>query len=123
MKIKMKKPFLIMLVTGPVFAAPLPGHPTVEQAAETMSLPRNSNLDHLPNHAKVLQSIQSNDYVYIEVQNEGGQFWLAAPAEEFQPGDAVRYSNGTLMQDFYSKKHQRTFDAVWFVSKVEVISE
>jgi hypothetical protein len=98
-------------------------HPTVEQAAETMRLPRNPNLEHLPNRAMVLQSILSNDYVYIEVQNEEGQFWLAAPAEELNKGENIRYSNGTLMHDFYSKKHQRTFDAVWFVSRVEVISK
>ena len=115
--------FMMLLMTGAVVAAPPPGHPTVAQAAETMSLPRNPNLDHLPNRAKVLQSIQSNDYVYIEVTNEKGQFWLAAPAEELKAGDKIRYSNGTLMQNFYSKKHQRTFDAVWFVSKVEVINE
>ena len=119
------KMFLLamLLLSGFAVAAPPPGHPSVEQAAEAMSLPRNPNLDHLPNQATVLQSIQSNDYVYIEVKNEGGQFWLAAPAEEFQKGDVIRYSNGTLMQNFYSKKHQRTFDAVWFVSKVEVINK
>ncbi len=115
--------FVTLLLSGFAFAAPPQGHPSVEQAAETMSLPRNPNLDHLPNQATVVQSIQSNDYVYIEVKNDGGQLWLAAPAEEYQPGDAVRYSNGTLMQNFYSKKHQRTFDAVWFVSKVEVINK
>ncbi len=115
--------FVTLLLSGFAVAAPPPGHPTVEQAAETMQLPRNPDLDHLPNRATVLQSILSNDYVYIEVLNEGGQFWLAAPADEFQKGDAIRYSNGTLMQNFFSKKHQRTFDAVWFVSKVEVINE
>lgn len=112
----------LLLATGAV-AAPPPGHPTVEQAAETMQLPRNPNLDHLPNRATVLQSIPSNDYVYIEVKNEEGRFWLAAPAEELKPGERIRFSNGTLMQNFYSKKHKRTFDAVWFVSRVEVINE
>lgn len=112
----------LILFSAPVLAAPPPGHPSVAQAAETMRLPRNPNLDQLPNRATVVQSIRSNEYVYIEVKNEGGQFWLAAPAEEYQPGDAVRYSNGTLMQNFYSKKHQRSFDAVWFVSKVEGIN-
>ncbi len=120
----MKKFFFIMsLFVSAAFAAPPPGHPSVEQAAEAMQLPRNPNLDHLPNRATVLQSIPSNDYVYIEVKNEEGQFWLAAPAEELKQGAQIRYSNGTLMQNFYSKKHQRTFDAVWFVSKVEVISK
>ena len=119
----MKRLMLMMLwLAGSAVAAPPPGHPTVEQAAQAMSLPRNPNLDHLPNRATVIQSIQSNEYVYIEVRNKGGQFWLAAPAGEFSPGDAIRYSNGTLMQNFFSKKHQRTFDAVWFVSKAEVIN-
>ena len=114
---------IMLLIASSAVAAPPPGHPSVEQAARAMSLPRNPNLDHLPNTATVLQSIQSNDYVYIEVKNDEGQFWLAAPADEFKPGDAIRYSNGTLMQNFYSKKHQRTFDAVWFVSKAEVINK
>ncbi len=96
---------LMLLLAGSAVAAAPPGHPTVEQAAESMSLPRNPNLDHLPNRATVLQSIQSNEYVYIEVKNDGGEFWLAAPAGEFTQGDAIRYSNGTLMRNFFSKKH------------------
>lgn len=115
--------FTMWLLTGVAVAAPPAGHPTVEQAAETMHLPRNPNLDHLPNRAQVLQSILSNDYVYIEVKNEEGQFWLAAPAEELNQGDDIRYSNGTLMRNFYSKKQQRNFEAVWFVSRVEVIKK
>lgn len=113
----------LLLLASSAIALPPPGHPTVEQAAQAMQLPRNPNLDHLPNRATVLQSISSNDYVYIEVQNGDGRFWLAAPSEALQQGDIIRFSNGTLMRDFYSKKQQRTFDAVWFVSRVEVISE
>ncbi len=120
----MKKIIVTMLlVSATAVAAPPAGHPTVEEAADTMQLPRNPNLDHLPNSATVLQAIPSNDYVYVEVENADGQFWLAAPATELAPGQAVRFSNGTLMQNFYSKRHNRTFEAVWFVSRVEPIAE
>jgi hypothetical protein len=114
---------LLWLCSAVAVAAPPPGHPSVEQAAQVMQLPRNPNLDQLPNRATVLQSIPSNDYVYIEVRNEQGQFWLAAPRMVLQVGDKVRFSNGTLMRNFYSKKQQRSFDAVWFVSRVEVMGE
>lgn len=114
---------LLWLCSAAAVAAPPPGHPTVEQAAEVMQLPRNPNLDQLPNRATVLQSIPSNDYVYIEARNGEGQFWLAAPRIELNNGDVIHYSNGTLMRNFYSKKQQRSFDAVWFVSRVEVTDE
>ena len=120
----MKKLIWSMLLASSVaLAGPPPGHPTVEAVADAMQLPRNPNLDHLPNTATVVQAIPSNDYVYVEVKNAEGQFWLAAPATALEPGQPVRFSNGTLMQDFYSKRHNRTFDAVWFVSRVEAIAE
>lgn len=110
-----------MGLSAAVMAAPPSGHPTVEQANQALKLPPSeADLNH---EGKVLQSIPSNEYVYIEVKSEGRNRWLAAPATELKTGDTVRFPNGTVMSNFYSKRLQRTFDEVLFVGRIKVVGK
>lgn len=102
-----------------VMAAPPAGHPTVEQAGQALKLPpTEAELNH---QGKVVQSIPSNEYVYIEVKSEGHNRWLAAPATELKKGDLIRFPDGTVMSNFYSKRLNRTFDEVVFVGRIKVV--
>jgi len=102
-------------------AAPPPGHPTVEQAGQALKLPpTEAELNH---EGKVLQTIPSNEYVYVEVKSEGRNRWLAAPATQLKVGETIRFPNGTVMSNFYSKRLQRTFDEVLFVGRIKVVDK
>lgn len=106
---------------APALAAPPASHPTVEQAGQALKLPpTEAELTHL---GKVVQTIPSNEYVYIEVTGEGRKRWLAAPATPLKAGDSIRYPNGTVMSNFYSKRLQRTFEEVLFVGRIKVVAE
>lgn len=104
-----------------VMAAPPSGHPTVEQTNKALKLPpTEAELNH---EGKVLQVIPSNDYVYIEAKSEGLNLWLAAPATEVKKGDTIRFPNGTVMSNFFSKRLQRTFDEILFVGRIKVVKK
>ncbi len=110
--------FASLTLCGAALAEPPPGHPSVDQAQQAMELPDNEPLTY---RGQVLQVIPSNDYTYLEVSTgEGKKLWLAAPRTEVAPQAWIRYGNGTVMHNFFSRKHQRTFDEVMFVERIAV---
>ncbi|HJW27511.1 MAG TPA: hypothetical protein VJ576_21645 [Rhodocyclaceae bacterium] len=96
-------------------AAPPSGHPSPAQAMQMMQ----KEPVELTRTGKVLSHIDSNEYTYVEVSEKGNTLWLAAPRTELKDGDTVRFPDGVVMRDFYSKLLQRTFPAVMFVESVE----
>ncbi len=52
---------------------------------------------------------QVASYTYLLVKEKGPEYWLAVPSMEAQPGEKYKYQGGMVMQDFYSKDLDRTF--------------
>ena len=76
-----------------------------------------------PAHAgdgTVVNTAQTEIYTYVEVEKDGRKMWLAAPRQEVKPGDTVRFDDGMMMTNFYSKALQRTFPSIMFVQQVVV---
>lgn len=96
-------------------AAPPPSHPS---PAEAMKLMQKEPVE-LTRTGKVLSHIDSNEYTYVEVSEKGNTLWLAAPRTTLKDGDTVRYPDGVVMRDFYSKLLKRSFPAVMFIESVE----
>ncbi len=71
-------------------------------------------------HAGVItQALDGGMYIYLEVDTGAGREWLAAANMALRTGERVRYSEGIMMRDFFSKHLQRRFDAIRFVGKLE----
>ena len=70
------------------------------------------------NLGRVINAEHSGPYSYLEVQVNGGSFWLAASRSDVAPGDVVRWGDGAVMQNFHSKALGRTFEQIVFVSQV-----
>ncbi len=101
-----------------VQAEPPAGHPSVGQAHDHLQMPASG----LTHQGRVLQAIPSNDYVYLEVSNkEGGRHWLAAPRAAVPLQSYIRYGDGVVMKNFFSRKHKRTFDALMFVDRIQLL--
>ena len=111
------------LASVSVMAAPPPGHPSPEQARDMLMPERPPAPSELPNKGKVLSSIDANDFTYIEVDRAGSKVWIAAPKMALKPGSTIRYEDGSVMSDFYSKLLKRTFPSVMFVGQVAVVAE
>lgn len=114
--------FSFLLAALPLRAEPPPGHPSAGQAGEMLGLPGKEAPR--PYSGRVFQSINANQFTYIEIGTDGqaGRRWLAAPRLDLQPGATIRYGDGRLLAPFYSRKLERSFDAVTFVGPVEIIA-
>ena len=108
-----------LAAAGGVVAAPPPGHPSPDDAMRMMRPPGNAQHASLTRSGRVLQHMDANQYTYIEVDEDGHHTWLAAPRTPIVDGSRIRFPDGVVMRDFYSKLLKRTFEAAIFVRAVE----
>lgn len=95
-------------------------HPTVAEAEEMLDI--QAAAGQLGNEGKVVSTIPSNAYTYVEVDIGGQTEWLAVPRTELKNGATIRYGEGAVMTNFYSKKLDREFPKVLFLGGVQVIN-
>ena len=69
---------------------------------------------------KVLETMDSAGYTYIQVDTGSEKFWAAAPQLAVKVGDDVVVPEGMPMPDYHSKTLDRTFDMVYFVPSIVV---
>jgi hypothetical protein len=105
------------IASSTAFAAPPAGHPTPTAAAGMMGLPAVSD-NELTRRGKVVQTIDANEYTYIEVSQGKDTLWLAAPLIKLKKNENIRFDDGAVMVNFYSKLLKRTFPSVMFVNRV-----
>ena len=84
---------------------------------------RSEQPDMLPNYGIVRQIIHTKLYSYIEVEQDNGEQWLAAPRTELQVNDRIRFSRGLTMTNFHSRILQRDFPSIIFVERLEKVSD
>ena len=105
----------------PVGAAPPPGHPSPAQAREMLMPDKPAQAADLPNAGKVVSAMDANEFTYIEVDRGNNHIeWIAAQKMPIKAGSTIRYEEGAVMSNFYSKLLKRTFPSVMFVNDVSV---
>jgi hypothetical protein len=77
----------------------------------------------LPYKGKVLSTIDTGQYTYIEVLQDKKTLWLAAPTIALKKDAMIRFDDGAEMNNFYSKTLKRSFPSVRFVSGVMLSKE
>ncbi|MDR3440205.1 hypothetical protein [Telmatospirillum sp.] len=103
---------LAQMPTGQSPMGQLPsGHPPIGQTAPAAATHTGT----------VLETIPASSYVYIHVNGDAGDQWLAAPAIELKNGSTIRWPEGMLMANYHSKTLDRTFEKVFFIGGVEVV--
>ncbi len=65
-----------------------------------------------------LEKINTSQYTYLLVNENGVETWLAFPLAEVKIGETYYYVNEMLMNNFVSKELGRTFEKVYFISEV-----
>ncbi len=68
--------------------------------------------------ASVLEVIDVGSYVYLRLEEP--DTWIATSPLEVAVGDLISFSNPAEMRNFYSKKLDRTFESILFVTKVSI---
>lgn len=69
---------------------------------------------------KVLETMNSAGYTYVQVDTGSQQVWAAAPEFQVKVGDPVIVPEGMPMANYTSPSLNRTFDVVYFVPSVMV---
>jgi hypothetical protein len=104
--------FASLAVSSGARAEPPPNHPSADEAARHMNLPRN--VEGLRYRGHVLEAFDSTNYTYIRAATEQGEIWLAA-------GSDIRFGDGRQVRDFFSRKHHRLFETLTFIDRVELV--
>ncbi len=108
---------------GLASAAPPAGHPDPGVAGDVLGVPGDVPDAGLARSGIVLRALDSNAYTYIEVLAGPDRHWLAAPRTALVPGQVIRYAEGTMMRDFYSRKLGITFPTIMFVRRILVVGQ
>jgi len=96
-------------VTAP--AATTPG--TDPHAASTTIIPAG-----VGHKASVLEVLQAGEYSYIQVQENGKQFWVATVQAKASKGDVIEFADSPLFPSFQSKALNRTFENLMMVDGI-----
>jgi starvation-inducible outer membrane lipoprotein len=63
----------------------------------------------------VKEVLQTNNYTYINVEEDDKTYWIAVVTLEAKPGDLLYYSKSMEMSNFKSRELDRTFATILFV--------
>lgn len=68
----------------------------------------------------VVETVTGGGYTYVNVDEQGNRFWVAAPQTTVDNGAQVSFAEQIWMVNFKSKALNRSFDKILFVSGIEV---
>ena len=80
------------------------------------------NAESMSHSGIVLETIDATNYTYINIDEGGNKYWIAAPHMSVDKGARVNFTEQLEMTDFTSKTLDRTFDRLKFVGKVHIES-
>lgn len=72
---------------------------------------------------EVIEVIQTNNYTYLNVEENDAEKWLAVSKMEAKEGDIYYYTGGFEMKNFESKELGRTFESIYFLESVSSTPE
>ena len=87
-----------------------PSHPKIDLPAQSTTHQKTVALS-----GKVLQTMNSGGYSYINLQKKDGEkIWVAVKETRVAVGDQMSFLEGLVMKDFKSVTLKRTFDSIIF---------
>lgn len=71
----------------------------------------------------VLETTDAGGYTYVRLECGDKEVWAAGPQTALEVGDEVSLDQSMVMESFFSKSLNRTFDSILFVTSFEVAGE
>jgi hypothetical protein len=79
-------------------------------------VPTAQNLANPATHeVKVSEVVQTSNYTYLKVSDNGAENWIAVTSQEAAVGETYYYEQALEMKNFKSKELDRTFETIYFV--------
>lgn len=95
----------------------MPAQPDQQAAAPASEQPEMS-----PSFTEtVLETMNAGQYTYVRVEKDGKSLWVAGPVFSVKVGDEVAVYNEMIMNNFYSKTLDRTFEEIFFSPTIYVV--
>lgn len=70
-------------------------------------------------HQVVLKEVlPARNYIYLLVEENNEEFWIATVKREVTIGNSYLFSNGLVQTNFQSKEHNRVFETITLVSNL-----
>ena len=63
---------------------------------------------------KVVDTMDSGGYTYVQLENAGKKTWVAVPQTKVTKGKTMTFSPGMEMKNFESKTLKKKFDSIIF---------
>jgi hypothetical protein len=100
---------LIMSVNGTYAGSQKPAAELPQMNQDMKSQQDMSSLS-----GKVVESMDSGGYTYINIENAGKKTWVAVPNMKVTVGQDISFQPGMVMSNFQSKTLNRTFETIVF---------
>lgn len=71
----------------------------------------------------VKEMIDGGGYVYLNVDEDGNNYWMAIATMPIEVGNTYYYNGGMVMKDFVSKHLDKTFEFITFAEGVRATEE
>jgi hypothetical protein len=82
-----------------------------------------NNLQSNTRSGEVIDKIDSGNYSYLQLKENGKIYWIAVPTMKIDNGEKLYFSQYMEMQDFRSESLDRTFESLLFVSDANKIAD
>ncbi|MBP8792839.1 MAG: hypothetical protein KBE41_12260 [Lutibacter sp.] len=82
-----------------------------------MDTPTNTSSDDL-HKVVVKEVVDAGTYAYLNVTEDGNEYWMAIPNIPVTIGNTYYYNGGMVMEDFISKQLDKTFDFITFAEGI-----
>lgn len=66
----------------------------------------------------VKEALDTEKYSYLNVSENGENFWIAIPKTAVEIGKTYYYAGGLLKKNFLSREHNRVFETLYLVSGI-----
>ncbi len=78
--------------------------------------------DQTPHVGTVTETINAANYIYLKLDEDGKEVWLAVQPMEVSVGDKVEYIGGVPMRNFRSATLMRTFEDIRLITRIKNLS-
>jgi len=115
----MKRFFLALVL--PILLAACNSKPKIIEAESTSSEEQQPMADESTSllHKVVVDEIlNTSKYTYLNVTEDGNQFWIAIPKKDVEKGGTYYYRGGLKKTNFKSAEYDKVFETIYLVSDV-----
>lgn len=91
------------------------GSSVLDEIASGQQMP-SANQQH---KVVVGEVLHTDKYTYLNVEENGENFWIAASKMEVAKGETVYYTGGLMKKNFQSREFNRVFETLYLVSNIQ----